>query len=150
MRIASLALFALVSGTASCGHEFEPPDRAERALQTEAAFSQTLFDSVTWTSDDQRLADGNAVYTEECRRCHGQLAHGTTAYAQERGLEVPSLVEPEWALAEVDTLRHAVFVGHDPGMPGFGDGDLSPRQIDAVTAYILLTLRPEVLNEGSM
>lgn len=148
MRIAPLALVALMFGSASCAHEFEPPDRAERTLRTEAAFSQTLFDSLAWASDDVRRTEGNAVYTEECRRCHGQLARGATAYAQERGLEVPSLVEPEWALAGVDTLRHAVFVGHDPGMPGFGEGDLSPRQIDAVTAYILFTLRPEVLNEG--
>ena len=42
-------------------------------------------------------------------------------------------------------LRRTIYIGHESGMPIYGDGDLSFRQIDATAAYILLTLRPEVL-----
>ena len=91
------------------------------------------------------MSDGNAVYAAECRRCHGTLGSGETEYARERDLDVPSLVEAGWDLAELDTLRRVISIGHEIGMPVYGDGDLSPREIDGVVAYLLFDLRPEVL-----
>lgn len=81
----------------------------------------------------------------ECRRCHGPLGRGDTEYARARGVEVPSLVEPDWPLAELDSVRRAIYVGHEAGMPTFGARDLDSREIDAAAAYVLLTLRPEIL-----
>jgi mono/diheme cytochrome c family protein len=134
-------------GTACGDHEFEPPDRTERIRRAGAAYSPSLFDTVTWSDEAARVTQGNAVYAAECARCHGPLGQGGTAYARERNLEVPSLVTPDWPLAQTDSLRHMIFTGHEAGMPVFGDGDLSVREIDATVAYILLTLRPDVLEQ---
>jgi mono/diheme cytochrome c family protein len=132
----------------ACHQEFEAPDRAARVARADALFATAAFDTVEWSADSAPVSEGNLVYTEECRRCHGTLGGGTTDYARERDLEVPSLVERGWPLAQVDSLRRKIYIGHESGMPIFGDADLSLRQIDAAAAYILLTLRPEVLEEG--
>jgi len=134
--------------SACAEQDFEPPDRAERASRAEGAYSRTLFDTIGWADEEARLVAGNLVYAEECRRCHGALGQGRTDYARERGLTVPSLVAPEWPMADADSLRHMIFVGHESGMPVYGAGDLTPRQIDATAAYILLSLRPDVLEQG--
>jgi mono/diheme cytochrome c family protein len=133
--------------TIGCGHDFEPPDRSQRVLTAERAYSAALFDSISWASQDARVLEGNTVYAEDCRRCHGQLGAGVTAYARERNLAVPSLVEPDWPLEELDALRREIYVGHESGMPVFGQGGLSLWQVDAVAAYILDVLRPEVLGD---
>jgi len=146
--VAYVATLGLALAGAGCGHDFEPPDRGIRVEQAAAVYSPALFDSISWTQEEVRLTEGNAIYAEECRRCHGQLGRGGTEYARERRLEVPSLVQPEWPLAELDALRRSIFVGHETAMPLFGDGDLSPRQIDAVGAYIIDVLRPDVLGGG--
>lgn len=143
------AVFAAAALLSACeGQRFEPPDRAERVDRAEGVYSPALFDTIRWADEQARLLAGNLVYAEECRRCHGALGEGRTDYARERGLTVPSLVRPGWPKADADSLRHMIFVGHESGMPIYGDGDLSPRQIDATAAYILLSLRPDVLEEG--
>lgn len=148
MRRTGVALLAVVGITAACAdHDFEPPDRAERVGRATSAFSVAMFDTVAWDEEDAQMTEGNAIYSEECRRCHGPLGRGTTDYARERNLTVPSLVAPEWPLAQVDSLRRKIFIGHESGMPVFGDGDLTPRQIDATAAYILRSLRPDVLEQ---
>jgi mono/diheme cytochrome c family protein len=151
MTRASALLFglALASSLAACGgHEFEPPDRGERVREAAAGYSPALFDTVAWGSEEERSAQGNQVYVDKCRRCHGPLGEGGTDYARERKLEVPSLVEPEWALAAEDSLHRVVYVGHEDGMPIYGDGGISPREIDAVADYILNVLRPDVLRSA--
>jgi len=131
-----------------CGdHQFEPPDPSVRVERAEAAFSTAMFDTITWDSETTELTEGNTVYAEQCRRCHGPLGQGGTDYARERNLTVPSLVGPNWPLAQTDSLRRRIFVGHASGMPVYGDGELTPRQIDATAAYILRTLRPDVLEQ---
>lgn len=106
------------------------------------------FDTITWESDSARLYAGNELYAAECRQCHGYLGRGDTDYARERDLDVPSLVRPDWAYADApDSVRHRIFVGHIEGMPSWGVGRLSLRNIDAVTYYLLEQLRPEVLAE---
>jgi mono/diheme cytochrome c family protein len=139
------ALLSLLLMVGCGGHDFEPPDRGERVREAEAAFSPAVFDSVSWASDSLRAFSGNTVYAEKCGRCHGPLGRGNTDYARGRGLEVPSLVEPESALTSVDTLRHVIFVGHEEGMPIFGAGGITPREIDGVAYYILNVLRPDAV-----
>jgi mono/diheme cytochrome c family protein len=54
-------------------------------------------------------------------------------------------VEPVWLLADRDSLHRHIYVGHEEGMPIYGAGGISPREIDAVAGYILNVLRPDVL-----
>lgn len=146
--LTAVGALAAVVALAACGHEFEPPDRGERVRAAEAAYTPALFDSVTWTSQEARVQEGNAIYAEDCRRCHGSLGRGATEYAAERNLDVPSLVEPDWTLDGLAALRREIYVGHEIGMPTFGQGGLSLFQMDAVASYILDVLRPEVLGDG--
>lgn len=147
-RGTGVALLVAMCATLGCGdHEFEPPDRAERVERAASRYSVSLFDTVQWADSAAILTEGNAVYAEECRRCHGPLGAGGTEYARQRNLAVPSLVAPNWPMAHLDSLRRMIFIGHEVGMPVYGDGDLTPRQIDAAAAYILEELRPDVLQQ---
>lgn len=151
MRRGGLAVvIAVAMGLSACEkHEFEPPDREERVREADRAYSAALFDTVTWVDDEVRALEGNVVFSTYCRNCHGTLGRGETDYAAERGLEVPSLVTADWRWAGApDSIRHRVFVGHAQGMPTWGVAGLSPREIDAVTHYLLAVLRPDVLGAG--
>ena len=150
MRQASLPVLAVVlaaSVTACSGHEFEPPDRAERVREAAAVYAPSLFDTITWSAEESRSRVGNQVYIDKCRNCHGPVGRGGTDYAKGRGLEVPSLVRPDWPLAVADSLHRAIYVGHEQGMPIYGDGGISLREIDAVAGYVLNVLRPDVLGQ---
>jgi hypothetical protein len=146
-RSVLLATVALL--VSACGHEFHPPDSGERRQEAEAIYSVEMFDSLNWENDDVRSFQGNAVYAAQCRRCHGTMGGGDTEYARSRELAVLSLVEPEWPFgSSLDSLRHAIFTGHEGGMPGFGVAGITTREIDASAFFILFTLRPEVLESG--
>ncbi|MHB1194952.1 MAG: c-type cytochrome [Longimicrobiales bacterium] len=137
---------AAALAVAACGHhEFEPPDREAKVREAEASYTPELFDTLAWDSAGARYVLGNRVYVEQCRTCHGSLGQGGTDYAVAQGLEVPSLTQPGWSLADLDSLHRVISVGHATGMPVFGDHDLTPREIDAVAGYILDVLRPDVL-----
>ena len=143
--VAGLALLVV----AGCKHEFEPPDREARVMDADGRFEAQRFDTLSWESDDARALEGNAVFAAKCRSCHGTLGAGETEYATGRGLEVPSLIEPGWALSDsLDAVRRRVFVGHASGMPTWGVAGISPREIDAVAFYVVERLRPEVLDQG--
>jgi mono/diheme cytochrome c family protein len=142
MLTVAVGLLAL----SACKHEIEPPDREARLADAETRFQEQEFDTLSWESDDARALEGNAVYAAKCRNCHGTLGVGGTEYATSRGLDVPSLVQPDWSMeASIDSVRHRVFVGHASGMPTWGIAGISLREIDAVSFYVLDRLRPEVL-----
>jgi mono/diheme cytochrome c family protein len=123
-------------------HKFAPPDRAARVSAADSAFTEARFDTIKWSSDEERLRTGNLVYVEHCRRCHGPVGEGNTAYAQDQNLDVPSLVTPDWPLAsQPDSVRRRVYVGHVRGMPTYGIAGITVREIDAVTSYVLELLR---------
>jgi mono/diheme cytochrome c family protein len=146
-RFGAAAVVLIASFTGACQeHEFEAPSRAERVDEAAARFGPAMFDTIAWESEDQRVREGNAVYAAECRRCHGTLGRGGTEYALSRGLEVPSLVEADWAYAgDPLAVRRRIFTGHEAGMPTWGIAGISPREIDAVAAYLTDDLRPEIL-----
>jgi mono/diheme cytochrome c family protein len=142
----ALTLGAVLITGACDDHEFEPPPREERVAAADSVYSPAIFESITWTSSTVRLQAGNLVYADVCRRCHGALGQGGTEYAAVNRLDVPSLVRPEWPYqGDFDALRRFIFTGHEGGMPTWGIGRLSPRQIDAVAAYLQEQLRPEML-----
>lgn len=142
-----LATWFCALGLLACGEpEFERPDRAAQVQAAEDEYSSALFDSIAWSDDATRARAGNEVFASRCRNCHGPLGMGATAYAAERGLTVPSLVEREWPFAtSIDSVRHRIFVGHELGMPTWGTAGISPREIDGAAFYLLERLRPEML-----
>lgn len=146
---ARVALVALIIAGVACGEkQFDPPDRAERIAAADSLYDHVRFDTITWASDSARAIQGNVVFASSCRNCHGSLGSGGTAYAAERGLDVPSLVQTDWRYeGQLDSVRHRVFVGHVHGMPTWGVAGLTPRDIDAVSHYILDVLRPEVTSD---
>jgi mono/diheme cytochrome c family protein len=149
-RAAVTGLLA-VAALAACGgdYEFEPPDRESQVEEADSSFSQAMFDTVAWASTETRALEGNVVFSSKCRQCHGTLGEGGTEYANERNLEVPSLVSADWEYAsDLEAVRRLVFTGHPEGMPTFGVAGISPREIDAVAFYILERLRPDVLEGG--
>ena len=145
MRVSSVALIAAL-GTAGCEpQEFEPPSREARVQRADSVYSLSLFDTVAWASDSARVLEGNVVYSSECRDCHGSMGQGATEYARQRGLTVPSLVEPDWEPeGNLEQVRRLIFVGHPAGMPSWGISRVTPREIDAVAYYLVMGLRPEV------
>lgn len=148
-RLVAVGLAAACAAVSACGggdHEYEPPDREAQVAEAAAEFSPAAFDSLTWSSDGARLEAGNHLYAAECRKCHGYLGSGDTDYARARDLEVPSLVEPDWRLADsLQAVRRNVYAGHAEGMPSWGVTRLTARQIDAVAHYVLEELRPDAL-----
>lgn len=152
-RLAALLAATAIAGAGSAcqEHEFHPPPEDEQVSLADSLYSPALFDSITWSSDEARVEAGNLVYADECRRCHGVVGRGATDYGREQQLTVPSLVEPEWALAgDLPALRHRIFTGHQGGMPSWGLASrLTPRQIDAAAFYLLEQLRPEILADSA-
>jgi mono/diheme cytochrome c family protein len=151
MKARALAgVLAAAAAFAACEEKrFDPPDREQRVAQADSLYTPALFDTVTWESQEQRLFTGNDVFAAHCRRCHGAMGEGDTPYARERGIDVPSLVEPDWEHAtDTDAVRRRIFTGHPGGMPTWGVAGIPPREIDAVAAYILEQLRPDVLGTG--
>jgi len=146
-------LFLVVAPTLLAGckkeYHFEPPEEEERVAEAAVQLTAATFDTVRWDDDATRMQEGNGVYAAKCRRCHGTLGAGATEYAEQRGLDVPSLVEADWRWADsLGAVRDRVFTGHPGGMPTWGVAGISPREIDATAYYILNGLRPDVLEDS--
>ncbi|HEX6560262.1 MAG TPA: cytochrome c [Longimicrobiales bacterium] len=145
-RASAILMLAALAGCK--GHEFHPPDKAQQIAQADSAYSRALFDSIKWPSESGRLLAGNEVYARKCDKCHGPLGAGGTDYARANNIEVPSLVEPDWPFDnDHEAVRRKIFTGHVNGMPTWGVAELSPREIDAATAYVLEQLRPDALGK---
>jgi len=146
-RAAILGLGALALLFACEKHEFEPPSREAQVAQADSLYTPALFDTIAWASDSARTFEGNNVFASYCRKCHGPTGEGgATAYAESRGLQVPSLVRSDWAAgSDVEAVQRRIFDRHPAGMPTWGVAGITPREIDAVAHYIVNDLRPEVL-----
>ena len=131
----------------ACQHKDKhvPPDREARVADADARLTPATFDSIAWESDEARGMAGNVTFSAKCRNCHGTMGDGGTAYAAERGLDVPSLIQPDWRWADsLDAVRRRIFIGHVEGMPTFGVAGITPREIDGAAFYVLEVLREEV------
>lgn len=131
------------------GHEFHPPDEEAKVAQADSLYAAMRFDTVQWQSDSLRLAMGNEVYAAKCDKCHGPTGEGNTAYAKSQNLAPKSLVRADWEFGDDrEAVRRRIFTGHPAGMPTWGVGkNITPREIDAVTSYIMEGLRPEARAE---
>ena len=146
MRAAGIVWGALAVAAAACGPKtFDPPAEGERVLEASMAFSPAAFDTIDWPDRSRMLVTGAAIYGADCRDCHGPEGRGGTAYAEEHRIDPPSLVREDWPFeGDLDAVRQVVFTGHVGGMPTHGIAGLTPRQIDAVSRYLVEQLRPEV------
>ena len=124
-------------------HEFHPPDRDVQVAEAEGEFRRTSFDTIQWPDTALRLQQGNALYAEHCRKCHGTVGEAGTEYAASQELDVPSLVRADWPYDSIHEVRRRIFAGHAEGMPSWGVGRLTPREIDAVAWYVVHGLRTE-------
>jgi mono/diheme cytochrome c family protein len=105
----------------------------------EAAYDASVYDTVTWESNEARVARGQQVWTFSCAKCHGASGLGDGGFV--RGgdtLAPPSFREPTWPMAgNPDAIRRAIFVGTAENMPHWGLEGLKPEAVDAVTHFII-------------
>ena len=142
MSRAALAALAAVLALAGCKeHEFHPPDREEQVQLATGRYHQADFDSIAWPDSAQRMTIGNEIFAANCRKCHGPLGQGGTEYAETQELDVPSLVRQDWPYDSIGAVRERIFAGHAEGMPSWGIGKLTLREIDAVAWYVQFSLR---------
>jgi cytochrome c oxidase cbb3-type subunit III len=85
------------------------------------------------------LAAGRITFANNCQPCHGQSGEGRPGY--------PALGDDVWlwggSLPEIlQTVTHGVRSGeadaHVSQMPAFGEGTLTPAQIDQVADYVMI------------
>ena len=139
-----VALLVAPLAAAACGeHEFEPPDREQQVAVGEARYAEADFDSIAWPDEAARLQAGNEVFASYCRKCHGPMGEGGTEYAASQQLAVPSLVRDDWPYDSLGAVRLRIYAGHPEGMPTWGVGRLTLREIDAAAAYVQNGLRAE-------
>jgi mono/diheme cytochrome c family protein len=129
--------------TVGCGGG-EPPEAEVSAgpdstALAQAAYDPTMFDTVSWESQEKAIERGQVVYRFSCLKCHGETGLGDAGFV--RGgdtLRPPSFREPTWAYAgDKEGIREQVFVGTAESMPHWGLVGLTPRDVDAVATYIM-------------
>ena len=92
-------------------------------------------------STPELVAEGQALFAQRCRICHGNEGAGT-AFG-------PNLTDDEWAWidpaspAALTDLASLIRTGvmeprvSDTGMPPMGGGNFSDPQLNALAAYVL-------------
>lgn len=143
-RIAAVACAFILC---ACGGGEEQPEvsreealraaRADSVARAEEMYDPTVFDTLTWESDNARWERGGVVWTFTCQRCHGADGMGQGEDAVNFSIEVPDLTAPDWPLGgNLPEIRRRIFTGHDSEMPSMGLIGLSYPDVDAVAHYI--------------
>lgn len=116
--------------------------RADSVAQATALYDATVFDTMTWESDNARWERGGVVWSFTCSRCHGSDGAGKGADAVNFSISVPDMTAADWALADdIPAIRERIFVGHETEMPSMGLIGLSYSDADASAHYINDLLR---------
>lgn len=107
--------------------------------EASAAFDQSVYDTLTWESDQARADRGAQVYNFSCTKCHGDEGLGDAGFVLGGDtLRPPSFREPTWAMAgDLEAIRNAIFVGTKRGMPHWGLEGLKAEAVDAVARYVM-------------
>jgi mono/diheme cytochrome c family protein len=107
-------------------------------------FDATVFDTLTWSSKEELLARGQAVFEANCEKCHGPTGGGEEGFTY-NGLSYtpPSWLVADWRFANDPIgLRQYIYSGSVGDMPYWGLAGVSYRDLDAVSNYIVNVLRP--------
>ncbi len=145
-RIVGLALVALFSACGGGSDEQVPAAAREEALRaaradsvarSEALYDASVFDTITWDSENSRWERGGVVWTFTCQRCHGSDGKGKGEDAIKFDMDVPDITVADWPYAgDIPGIRHLIFVGHETEMPSLGLIGLAYSDVDAAAHYI--------------
>jgi mono/diheme cytochrome c family protein len=119
----------------------QPPDTLTAVAME--AYDASMFDSITWNTEQDALDRGLTVYRHSCARCHGTEGRGDAGFVRAGDtLRPESFLREDWPYTDDKaSLRQQVFVGTAEGMPHWGLEGLRPRDVDAVAIYIMQVLR---------
>ena len=147
MRWFALPL-AVALATVTCGPSEEEIALAEKAAAAaaedsllaaaDAAFDASVYDTLTYESEEAALERGQQVYTFSCARCHGDQGLGDAEFVHGgETLTPPSFREATWRMAgDKEAIRKAIFVGTAENMPHWGLEGLKAESVEAVARYI--------------
>jgi len=146
----------LLVGLAACGKGGEeqasavPREEALRAARADSVaratemYDASVFDTLTWESDNARWERGGVVWAFTCQRCHGASGDGQGEDAVKFNIEVPDMTVADWPYAnDIPAIRERIYVGHDSEMPSMGLIGLTYRDVDASAYYINDLLRSD-------
>ncbi len=141
LPLAGILILGGCAGEEPPAEKTPPPDTLLPAAQE--AYDPTMFDSITWESDQAAIERGSVVYNFSCTRCHGEQGRGDAEFVRSGDtLRPPSFRDPDWEFAgDKEGLREMVFVGTAEDMPHWGLEGLKPRDVDAVAIFILQSMR---------
>lgn len=144
-RIFLLAVVATAACQQAKSQAAAPPSATDTVTVAQAQFSDASFDTVKWASDSVRVARGADVFKWACAECHGPEGYGNGGKVTPKGdtLRPPNFHDAAWRLAgDTEAVRKKVYSGNVLGMPHWGLRRMEPRDIDAVSHYILTVLHP--------
>lgn len=117
--------------------------QADTMMLVESMYDPAAFDTIDWETPADRLDRGAFVWSFSCEKCHGASGVGDARFVL-RGdtLQPPSFLAEDWRFADDPAaLRKQIFTGTAEGMPHWGLYGLKFRDIEAVSTYILESLR---------
>jgi len=88
-RFAAFLAFVSSIAIVACGPAPEPPaeaqgpTRADTVVMAMQAFDESVFDTVTWESDEVRSERGRLVYNISCSKCHGRHGAGDANFVMQ-------------------------------------------------------------------
>jgi mono/diheme cytochrome c family protein len=144
-RIALLVVIAASACQQSKSGTAAAPTVADTVAVAATRYNPAMFDTVHWASDSVRLARGADVFKWACAECHGPQGYGDGKKVTPKGdtLRPPNFHDAAWRLAgDREAVRRKIYTGNVQGMPHWGLRHIEPRDIDAVSSYILTVLHP--------
>jgi mono/diheme cytochrome c family protein len=145
MKLRVLLAVVVLAGCESRPEEAREARELRLVAEAREAYDPATYDTIHWASPEQAIVRGHDVFQWACADCHGPAGLGDGGYVQEGDtLRPPSFQRPGFPYAhDLDALRRQVYAGSAFGMPHWGLRRMHPRDIDAVSRYIMQELVPQ-------